>query len=99
MEFKLGKEIGWMDKDHGPKINDGSSSGHIGDRLRAAIQAKKVSEIDVARHFAVSPATVSVAWIKRGLVAKRYIPELANYFGLQVGYWLESSKPKMYLVK
>jgi len=66
--------------------------------LRAAIQAKKVSEIDVARHFAVTPATVSVAWIRRGLIAKRYIPELASYFGLPVRYWLESSKPKMYLV-
>jgi hypothetical protein len=88
-----------MDKDHQSEISGGSPAGHIGNRLRVAIQAKKVSEIDAARHFAVTPATVSVAWIRRGLIAKRYMPELASYFGLPVQYWLESSKPKMYLVK
>ena len=71
-----------------PKI----TKTHIGDKLRAAIEAKGVSGADVAREFKVTQPTVSSDWQKHGRIAKEHLPHLVEYFGLPYEYWLGDAR-------
>lgn len=59
---------------------------HIGHKLAEAIEAKGVTQADVARHFGVKPPSVN-EWIKLGRIHKKHIPGLVEYFGLPYEWW------------
>ena len=60
---------------------------HLGNKLREAIVAKGVRQVDVARHFGVKASTVSSDWLKHGRIAKDHYPKLVEYFGLPYEWW------------
>lgn len=60
---------------------------HLGDKLRLAMNAKGVKQVDVAREFGVKPPTVSVDWLKFGRIDKKHYPRLVKFFGLPYEWW------------
>ncbi len=60
---------------------------HLGDKLRLAMEAKKVTQAAVAREFGVKPPTVSVDWLKFGRIDKKHYPRLVSFFRLPYEWW------------
>lgn len=66
----------------------------LGAALAAAIKKKGITKAALARHFEVTPPSVQ-DWIKRGVIDKRHLEGLWDYFSDVVGpeHWGLSSTP------
>lgn len=56
----------------------------LGAAIKAAINLKGVSKVEVAQHFGVKPPSVQ-DWINRGTISKEKLPDLWEYFSDVVG--------------
>ncbi|WP_230948180.1 helix-turn-helix domain-containing protein [Burkholderia stagnalis] len=68
-----------------------NSQEHIGDRLRAEMDARNMSPADVASLFGVKPPSV-YDWLKFGRIAKKHLPRLVEIFGHTMNWWISGDE-------
>lgn len=60
---------------------------HIGDRLRAEMQRRSLTPVQVANIFEVKSPSV-YDWLDSGRIAKKHLPKLVSEFGRSVEWWI-----------
>lgn len=63
------------------------TSKELGDKLRAAMEAKGTRPPELAELCGVRVPSV-YDWMEHGRIAKKHLPKLAEFFGTSLGYWL-----------
>lgn len=69
----------------------------LGAAIGKAIEKKKITKAELARHFEIKPPSVS-DWVKRGTIDKAKLEKLFSYFADVVGpeHWgIKTSPPYM----
>lgn len=61
---------------------------HIGNRLRAEMNKRKLSVAEVAKRFGVKAPSV-YDWLNFGRIAKKHLPKLVAEFGHSMQWWIE----------
>lgn len=60
---------------------------HLGHKLKQVMEAKGITNAEVARYFGVAPPTVSSDWLKHGRIAKKHYKKLVELSGLPYEWW------------
>lgn len=66
---------------------------HIGNRIKAAMDARGVGPTEVGKEFGVKAPSVN-DWISTGRIHKKHLSKLVSYFGQPLEWWIDGIPAK-----